>query len=534
MPYFETPVRTLSVLSTATGLRGPVTIEAGNNITLTQTWPNIKIDSTGGVGGSGSVGGSGVANKLAFWSNTSMLSGATGLHWDAANGRLGISLPTVPEYDLDVGGNFRVTADDFTKAYRFRTVGSALDLDFGGADLYISGYDDAGFTTDQKFFIRLNAQDAYADTGGNWIFHDNMFGSDNLSITQNSGVVVNDSGRDYDTRVEGDTDANLIFADASADRVGIGTATPVEKLTVNGRIAMSYTTGASNASGYGSVFVKPDNSLYYLNPLGTEYDLTLRGAIGGSGVANKIAFFTNASMVSGATGLHWDSVNRRLGIGTATPAEILHLNNTDYTTMRFDAGSAEGFFYSDGVSGFVVAGSRSATPFRLVYNSTQRVDFSATENVINDNGADIDTRIEGDTVTNLVFVDAGNDRVGLGTSTPATRLDVSGSIKTSAVTLSLSSNAATPNALSGNTFYISNATATTINLPSNAFDGAKLMYAMKNTGGNPILVSAASGYRFGSNITSLATVVASKTNYIGVMYNGVDARWDVISEVLGY
>lgn len=52
-------------------------------------------------------------------------------------------------------------------------------------------------------------------------------------------VVINEDGGDQDTRIEGDTDVNLIFVDASADSVGIGTGTPTEKLDVNGNVAVS-------------------------------------------------------------------------------------------------------------------------------------------------------------------------------------------------------------------------------------------------------------------------------------------------------
>jgi hypothetical protein len=38
--------------------------------------------------------------------------------------------------------------------------------------------------------------------------------------------------------------------------------------------------------------------------------------------------------------------------------------------------------------------------------------------VFNDAGADVDFRVEGDTNANLLFVNAGNDRVGIGTSSP--------------------------------------------------------------------------------------------------------------------
>jgi putative N-acetylmannosamine-6-phosphate epimerase len=55
--------------------------------------------------------------------------------------------------------------------------------------------------------------------------------------------------------------------------------------------------------------------------------------------------------------------------------------------------------------------------------------------VINEAGADVDFRIESDTDTHAFFLDAGNSRVGIGTSTPAQKLDVNGSIKASGIYL---------------------------------------------------------------------------------------------------
>lgn len=51
-------------------------------------------------------------------------------------------------------------------------------------------------------------------------------------VTVNGAAVFNESGADKDFRVEGDTDVNLIFGDASTDHVGIGTNAPVDKLHV--------------------------------------------------------------------------------------------------------------------------------------------------------------------------------------------------------------------------------------------------------------------------------------------------------------
>lgn len=50
--------------------------------------------------------------------------------------------------------------------------------------------------------------------------------------TNSPVAVFNDPGADMDVRMEGDTDPNLLFLDASADRVGVGSAAPPHKLTV--------------------------------------------------------------------------------------------------------------------------------------------------------------------------------------------------------------------------------------------------------------------------------------------------------------
>ena len=58
-------------------------------------------------------------------------------------------------------------------------------------------------------------------------------GADRLAIGTGE-VVVNDPGNSIDFRVEGDTGANLLFVDASADKVGINTNGPNELFSVNG------------------------------------------------------------------------------------------------------------------------------------------------------------------------------------------------------------------------------------------------------------------------------------------------------------
>ena len=57
------------------------------------------------------------------------------------------------------------------------------------------------------------------------------------NISLDGAVTINESGANVDFRVEGDTDPNLLFVDASADKVGIGTSSPANTLSVNGSIS---------------------------------------------------------------------------------------------------------------------------------------------------------------------------------------------------------------------------------------------------------------------------------------------------------
>ena len=61
----------------------------------------------------------------------------------------------------------------------------------------------------------------------------------NLFANLDTPVIINESGGDQDTRVEGLNDNNLLYVDASTDRVGVGVATPTQKLDVNGDVAIS-------------------------------------------------------------------------------------------------------------------------------------------------------------------------------------------------------------------------------------------------------------------------------------------------------
>lgn len=155
----------------------------------------------------------------------------------------------------------------------------------------------------------------------------------------NTEMVINDPGNDYDFRVEGNTDQDLLFVDASTDRVGIGTNTPLSKLHVS--------DGYLVVDGY--VHSTTDGIKF---PDGTVQITAADGSGGGSsdGIAGAIQFSDGSSgFSSDATNLFWDDANNRLGVGVDTPAAILDVRNsgTEDIFNLFD-GSTEVFTVLDG------------------------------------------------------------------------------------------------------------------------------------------------------------------------------------------
>lgn len=82
--------------------------------------------------------------------------------------------------------------------------------------------------------------------------------------------------------------------------------------------------------------------------------------------------------------------------------------------------------HNQGGTGGLALGDPGDNPVRMFQNNEERVELNATETVWNDSGYDIDFRVEGDSLTHLFFVDAGNERIGINNSAPADYLHVIG------------------------------------------------------------------------------------------------------------
>jgi hypothetical protein len=131
----------------------------------------------------------------------------------------------------------------------------------------------------------------------------------------NSATVFNDGGGDVDFRVEGDTEANLLFVDASADAVGIGTSTPTGgKLQVN------------HSASEPGVYILEDNSGLELHGIANFGGKIASNAITfntGSGRPERARITSGGQFLIGTTTAVNDGfLNVRCNANTFTPISV--------------------------------------------------------------------------------------------------------------------------------------------------------------------------------------------------------------------
>ena len=197
-------------------------------------------------------------------------------------------------------------------------------------------------------------------------------GADQLNIATNgvervefgtSEVVFNDGGANYDFRIEGDTNANLFFVDASAEAVGIGTSSPGGKLDVRDA---GTTIPALGAVGTGLNVRRTDGAIGLI--IGYE------NAVGGSYIQ---AQHTNGS--AAAYPLYLQPNGGNVGIGTTSPALKLHVEDSGSQVVRWTrTGVGAGSLDVDASGNAVVNAHTSSTgiAFHLQASEKARLDSS--------------------------------------------------------------------------------------------------------------------------------------------------------------
>ncbi len=189
---------------------------------------------------------------------------------------------------------------------------------------------DNGAVASPIFLGRDNGTTVFTVADGSGI---NSFGS--------SEVVFNDGGSNIDFRVEGDTNANLFFIDASTDRIGSGTLTPSFPLHL-----------VTTANGL----------------IGAEFDSTVTGADTGARVAAE-GYLHGTYTGTGST-LGLSGYNSVPGSGTS-----LYVDTANFNAGFWGAAVGAGTGYNVGVYG---VGNASSSLNIGMFGSAPTHGFSAS------------------------------------------------------------------------------------------------------------------------------------------------------------
>lgn len=93
----------------------------------------------------------------------------------------------------------------------------------------------------------------------------------------------------------------------------------------------------------------------------------------------------------------------------------------------------------------------------------------------------------------------------------------------------------TPDCTTGNFFRVTLTGALTINNPTGAVDGQKIMFELIQDATGSRVVTLGAAFAFGTGIASFtATTTASKRDFLGVVYNSTAAKFFVIAVAQGY
>jgi hypothetical protein len=174
------------------------------------------------------------------------------------------------------------------------------------------------------------------------------------TLNTSGQVVFNDAGADVDFRVEGDTDANLLFVDASTDRVGVGTSSPARALTVfsssSGNNVRLYNVG------FTSLEIMSDRVTPTQNIGGISFlDSTTAAASQIVGQVDGVLAFVNGGaermridssgnvMIGNTVGASFDAISKTLSVGSGS--------GTQGITVYSGTASAGSVVFADGTSG---------------------------------------------------------------------------------------------------------------------------------------------------------------------------------------
>lgn len=207
------------------------------------------------------------------------------------------------------------------------------------------------------------------------------------TLNTTGAVVFNDAGADVDFRVEGDTDANLLVVDASADAVGIGIAAPTYKLDVAGAVTATpvtngivriQTTGSNPATGNGGgLLFSQQNSvgsmIDYASITGSRVDQSANNKVdmvfatgdptGSVAVAERMRITTAGNIGIGCTPIN----NLQVHSPTSASGQVQITNNSTGAT------TGDGVIIGFDGSNQAIFNNKENTPMIFATSATERM-----------------------------------------------------------------------------------------------------------------------------------------------------------------
>ena len=234
-------------------------------------------------------------------------------------------------------------------------------------------------------------------------------------------VVVNEPSNDIDFRVETDGVANMLFVDGGNNTVGVGISTVTSPNTMEIWANDTGTGGVLFVNQYGTgdpaIRFSTQATTYMVGIDNSDSD-TFKIDYGTTGVGGQTGFSINTSG------------NVLIGTGTMDANHDLEIkrNGTVELGLRSadDGASMINFGQdSDRLRGRIYYTSGATEYMKFAVNgNSDRFQIGTSEVVANEDGNDIDFRVESDGNANMLFVDAGNNQVAVGTASPLTQFYV--------------------------------------------------------------------------------------------------------------
>ena len=430
-----------------------------NATTVSGTWANLGTVTTADING-GSIDGAVIgAASAAAGTFTNLTASGTTISITDSNGSGVID-------GVNIGANSAGTG-------AFTNVTTSGTLTVGG-NLTVNGttttIDSATLTVEDPMIqLAKNNSGGAANSFDQGLFF-------NRGSLDNVVFLWDESADEFVAAVsaseDGTTAGNVTLDSYAGMRVGVLKASELNTGTIKAADGTASSTIANSTGVHtiaSSVLTTTD-----ING-GTVDGVTIGGASAGAGTFTTLASTGNTTIgdASGDTttfnSASWTLANATTvsgtwaNLGTVTTADI-NGGTIDGAAIGGASASTGAFTTIDASQGIdIPADSQSlrigaGNDFTVVHDGSNTAIANATGNltittaasssvIINEDSADVDFRVESNGNTHGLFVDAGNDRVGVMTSSPGYALDVSGS--TDAFKLPSGTTAQRPTATAG-------------------------------------------------------------------------------------